>query len=92
MRTNSYIDKLCSTQEPKIMSDFADFTQGHSPPNVFKIMPFGNRVSGILNRVKSKCYNRELKHERFLDADGNRKRTFRVLGPYYLPDFYTTYL
>ena len=24
---------------------------------------------------------RELKHARFLDADGNRKRPFRVLGP-----------
>ena len=25
--------------------------------------------------------NRELKHARFWDADGNRKRKFRVLGP-----------
>ena len=29
------------------------------------------------------------KHARFWGADGNRKRTFRVLGPYCLPDFYT---
>ena len=35
---------------------------------------------------------RELKHARFWDADGNRKRTFLVLGPYCLPDFYTTRL
>ena len=34
--------------------------------------------------------NREFKHARFWDADGNRKRTFRVLGPYCFPDFYTT--
>ena len=30
---------------------------------------------------------RELKHARFWDADGNRKRRFRLLGPYCLPDF-----
>ena len=36
--------------------------------------------------------NRELKHKRFWDTDGNRKRTFRVLGKYCLPDFYTTRL
>ena len=35
---------------------------------------------------------RELKNAHFRDADGNRKRRFRVLGPYCLPDFYTTHL
>ena len=33
-----------------------------------------------------------LKHARFLDADGNRKRTFRALGQWHLPDFYTNHL
>ena len=41
--------------------------------------------------------NRKLKHAPFWDApfwaaDGNRKRTLRVLGPYCLPDFFTTHL
>ena len=35
---------------------------------------------------------RELKHARFWDADGNRKRTFRVPGQRFLPDFYTNHL
>ena len=30
---------------------------------------------------------RELKHARFWDADGNRKRTFPVLGNYWSPRF-----
>ena len=34
----------------------------------------------------------QLKHAHFWDADGNRKRTFPLLGPYCLPDFYTTHL
>ena len=37
-------------------------------------------------------FPRELKHARFWDADGNRKRAFLVLGPYCLRDFYTTHL
>lgn len=32
-------------------------------------------------------YNRELKHAHFSNAEGNRKGTFRMLGPYCLPDF-----
>ena len=36
--------------------------------------------------------NIELKHACFLDADDNRKKTFRVPGPYYLPDFHATHL
>ena len=36
--------------------------------------------------------NRELKHARFLDAGGNRKRAFRVPGQWCLPDFYTNHL
>ena len=35
---------------------------------------------------------RELKHAHFWDADGNRKRTFRVLRPYCLTVCYTTHL
>ena len=35
---------------------------------------------------------REFKHVRFPDADSNWKKTFRVLGPYCLPDFYPTHL
>ena len=42
--------------------------------------------------VWSENVSRELKHARFSDADGNRKRTIRVLGPYCLPDFYTIHL
>ena len=42
--------------------------------------------------MTSTSQSRELKHARFWEADGNRKRTFRVLGPYCLPDFYTTQL
>ena len=34
----------------------------------------------------------ELKHARFWNADGNRKRTFLVLEKYCLLDFYTTRL
>ena len=34
---------------------------------------------------------RELKHARFYDADGNRKRTFCLLGAYCLIDFYATH-
>ena len=33
--------------------------------------------------------NREVKHAGFWDADGNRKRTFHVLGKHYLLDFHT---
>ena len=36
--------------------------------------------------------NKELKHMRFWDADSNRRRTFRMLDPNSLPDFYTTHL
>ena len=32
--------------------------------------------------------NRKLNHASFLDEDGNRKGTFRALGPYYLTDFF----
>ena len=35
---------------------------------------------------------RELKHERFWDAGGNRKKTFCVVEPYCLSEFYTTRL
>ena len=31
--------------------------------------------------------NRELKHARFRHADGNRKRSFHLLGLYCLPNF-----
>ena len=34
----------------------------------------------------------ELKHARFLDADGNRKRTFCVPGQWCVPDFYSDHL
>ena len=34
---------------------------------------------------------KELKHGYFCDPDSNR-RAFRMLGPYCLPDFYTSYL
>ena len=34
---------------------------------------------------------RELKHARFWDADGNRKRTFRVPGQRCLPHFHTNH-
>ena len=37
-------------------------------------------------------FKRELKHARFRDANGNRKRTFRVPGQRCLPDFYTNHL
>ena len=36
--------------------------------------------------------NRELKHARFWDADGNRKRTFHMPGQWCLPDFCTNHL
>ena len=36
------------------------------------------------------AFIRELKHARFWDADGNRKRTLLVLGKYRLRDSYTT--
>ena len=36
--------------------------------------------------------NRKLKHMRFRDADGNRKRTCCVPGQWCLPHFYTNYL
>ena len=41
--------------------------------------------------VGKPCY-RELKHTRFWDAGGNRKRTFRVRGQWCLPDFYNKHL
>ena len=41
--------------------------------------------------VTSGLFIREHKHARFWDAYGNRKRTFRALGLFYLLDFYTTH-
>ena len=35
---------------------------------------------------------RELKHARFCDADGNRKRKFREPGQWCVPDFYANHL
>ena len=50
------------------------------------------RLTSFLDIVLSSSEDiRELKHERFWDADGNRKRTFCVLGPYCLPDVYTSH-
>ena len=43
-------------------------------------------------RLSSASNNRELKHARFWDADGNRKRTFRVPGQWCLTDFYANHL
>ena len=44
------------------------------------------------NRAVYTRENRELKHARFWDADGNRKRTCRVPGQWCLPDFYSNLL
>ena len=41
---------------------------------------------------KLRTNNMELKPMRFLHVDGKWKRTFRVSGPYCLPDFYTSHL
>ena len=46
---------------------------------------------GSVYRIRSLAVS-ELKHARFWDADGNRNRTFHILGPYCLPDFYATHL
>ena len=53
---------------------------------------FNQDEKGVITSLKSMLIIREIKHARFWDTDGNRKRTFRVLGPYCLLDFDTTHL
>ena len=48
--------------------------------------------SAFQNKRLAVFTNRELKHARFWEADGNRKRTFRALRQWHLPDFYTNHL
>ena len=45
-------------------------------------------VSCPLQRFFSMSDSERFRHARFSDADGNRKRTFHVLGPYCLPVFF----
>ena len=92
--SRSAIDR--TTFVGKILTEFAarDKSPGLFPGKV----PFRVNMRGLVAGdcpVMCNCVrlaDRELKYARFWDADGNRKRTFRVLGKYYLLDFYTTHL
>ena len=65
-------------------------TEGNGIEVFRNIAETGRAVFFVAKKRQFQLDNWELKHARFWDANGNLERTFRVLGPYCLPDFYTT--
>ena len=60
-------------------------------PNKFSHRQLIEKTAAVLLKLRILHY-RELKHARFWDADGNRKRTFHLPGQWCLPDFCTNHL
>ena len=84
-----------------INCDCGELQQPYSSPLNFLRFLFGGAYPAIpscatffaLTAFRRHLWSiRELKHARFLDAHGNRKRPVRLPGPYCLPNFYTSNL